>query len=329
MDLRSWFAKIPSSRAPGSRRRSSARTARTGCCAKLASAPLLRPLCDLRLTAARCRSTRPRGERESRESPAGASWSTSWIPSAPSPASRPGRYAAGAYRAPITRHSPQWGTHRVAGAPGKRTGATGPSCRALSAPARLVAEPRRQALVVRAEMLLKRGPYRLRHRRTGACVVPPEGRMTAVRQAEELDDLVVDRGRIGEEVIAVDHVDPVAAHQLFQTLELVSVVPAGPVAEVLIVVAVVGRVGDHTLGLAVQPGVFQLQGLFERLFLVAVDHLVSVLRASPLHWVTDQREQLHPWQVAGYPFGGQRVVHVVGRGLERHRGQSGAAGGHA
>src|SRR5215469_12923291 len=318
MDLRSWFAKIPSSRAPGGRRRSSARTARTGCCAKLVSAPLLRPLCDPRSTAARCRSTRPRGERESRESPAGASWSTSWIPSAPSPAGRP-RGRPGpmpqAHTAPIARHSP-----RGAGAPRERTDATGPSCLVLSAPARLVTEPRRQALVVRPEMLLKRGPYRLRHRRTGACVVPPEGRMTAVRQAEELDDLVVDRGRIGEEVIAVDHVDPVAAHQLFQALKLVSVVPAGPVAEVLVVVAVVGRVGDHTLDLAVQPGVFQLQGLFERLFLVAVDHLVSVLRASPLHWVTDQREQLHPRQVAGYPFGGQRVVHIVGGGLERHRG---------
>src|SRR5215469_18854767 len=100
----------------------------------------------------------------------------------------------------------------------------------LPAPAGLVAEPSYQALVVGPVVLFQLDTDFVGHRRARARVAGCEVRPVDVGQAKELDGLVVDRTRVGEEVPAVDDVDPVAAEDLLQVLELVDVVPAGAVA---------------------------------------------------------------------------------------------------
>src|SRR5205085_4881378 len=89
--------------------------------------------------------------------------------------------------------------------------------RALAAPARLAAEPGGQALVVRTIVLLQRGADGLRHRRAGTGVLRGEDGMVR-GQAEEVEDLVIGRPGIGEEVIAVDDMDPVAAEDPLEVL---------------------------------------------------------------------------------------------------------------
>src|SRR5215472_4779246 len=201
-------------------------------------------------------------------------------------------------------------------------------------PAWLVAEPGGQALVVRAEVLLQRSPHGLGHRRARAGVVAAEQGMTAAGQAKEVQDLVVDGAGVGEEVAAVDDVDPVAAEDPLQALELVGVLPASAVGVVPVAVANVDRIGQHSLHLALEPGTLEFQGPRERLILTAAAHPVGMRGVGPLHRITQQDQQLHAGQVAVDPLGSTGVEHVAGARLEGYRccpgaprGQPGPRGG--
>src|SRR5262245_50722637 len=67
-----------------------------------------------------------------------------------------------------------------------RAGRPGPVVSAP--PARLVAEPAGEALVVGTEVVVKPGPQRFRHRRAGPGILRGEPGHAAVRQAEEVED---------------------------------------------------------------------------------------------------------------------------------------------
>jgi hypothetical protein len=70
-----------------------------------------------------------------------------------------------------------------------------------------------------------------------------------VRQAQEVEDLVIDRPGVGEEVTAVDHLQALAAEQPRQALQLLGLTPAGAVRVVLMAEGVVGWVAYDPLGL--------------------------------------------------------------------------------
>src|SRR5215510_15325004 len=153
-------------------------------------------------------------------------------------------------------------------------------------PAWLVAEPGGQALVVRAEVLLQRSPHRLRHGRPWSGVARGKDDVPTVGQAEEVQDLVVGGAGVGEEVAAVDDVDPVAAEDPFQALELVSILPAGAVG-VMVAAAAAGirRICGKALSLPLQPRILEFQGPLERFCLVTVADLMGVCGVGPLHRV--------------------------------------------
>src|SRR5215467_14222946 len=81
----------------------------------------------------------------------------------------------------------------------------------LAAPARLVAEPPGQALVIRTVVIFQGSPHAGRHRGAWPGIVAKERRRAARRQPEELQHSAVDRLRIDKEVIAVNDVYPLAA----------------------------------------------------------------------------------------------------------------------
>src|SRR5215831_10281859 len=130
---------------------------------------------------------------------------------------------------------------------------------ALTAPARLAAEPGGEALIVRAVVLLQPHPHRLWHRRAGPRVLRGKSRAAAVRQVKELQNLVVDRAGGGEEVTAVDDQDTVAPEDALQVLKLVGVVTTGPVRIQPVVAAEVTRIGQDALGLAREPDVLKVE----------------------------------------------------------------------
>ena len=117
--------------------------------------------------------------------------------------------------------------------------------------------------------------------------------------------------------------NPVAAEEPFEPVELVDVLPAGTVGVVLMAVAEICGIGHQALGLAVQAGWLKLQRPLERLGLVAARQFVRVRGVRPLDGVTYQDEELHAGQVTRDALRGQRVEHVVGARLESHRGSVG------
>src|SRR5262249_59541278 len=100
-----------------------------------------------------------------------------------------------------------------------------------AAPAWLVAEPGGEALVVRAVVLFERLADRVGHRRARPGAGRVERRMARVRQAEEVQNLVVDAAGAGEEFTAVDDVDPVPPDEPVELFELLRGLGAGPVGE--------------------------------------------------------------------------------------------------
>src|ERR1035437_11125409 len=122
------------------------------------------------------------------------------------------------------------------------------------APARLVAQPPGQALVVRPVVLLQGGPHFPGHGRARAGIAALEDGMAAAGQPEELKHPVIDRPGVGEVGIAVDDVDPLPAEDPFQPLELPGVLTAGAVGVVLVATADVRRVSQDPFDLAFEAG---------------------------------------------------------------------------
>src|SRR6516225_4831147 len=81
------------------------------------------------------------------------------------------------------------------------------------------AQPCGEALVVRPEVLLELGAQRVGHGGPGASVLGGEGGPAMVGQAQEIEGPVVARAGVGEEVSAVDYVDPVPAEDARQAVE--------------------------------------------------------------------------------------------------------------
>src|SRR4051812_7499089 len=93
-------------------------------------------------------------------------------------------------------------------------------------PGRNFAEQRGEPFVVRSEVLVQPPADALRHGRTGTGVVPLEGGRPPPGQPEKVDDPVVARLRLGEEVLREDDEHPLAGEQLEQRLELLDVLAA-------------------------------------------------------------------------------------------------------
>jgi len=102
-------------------------------------------------------------------------------------------------------------------------------------------------------VIFQRGTHRFGHWRARTGLRPLESRVTPVRQAKEVEHLVIDRSWIGEEVSAFHDVDTLTAEEALQALELVNVVPIRPVGVVAEAVADIGRVGRDALGLSLEP----------------------------------------------------------------------------
>src|SRR5690349_24956475 len=105
---------------------------------------------------------------------------------------------------------------------------------------------------MRAEMLLELGAQRVGHGGPGARVLGGEGGPAMVGQAKEIAGPVVARVWVGEEVSAVDYVDPVPAEDTRQVVELVGVVAAAAVGVVVEGEALVPGLGGNALGFAFQ-----------------------------------------------------------------------------
>src|SRR5215472_3404006 len=174
----------------------------------------------------------------------------------------------------------------------------------LAAPARLVAEPPGQALVVRTVVIFQGCPHAGWHRGAWPGIVAKECGRVARRQPKELKHPAVDRLGIDKEFVAVNDVYPLAAEHLLEPLKLLGVLPAHPVGMVAMLMAGVRGVGHQPLILTLEPGGLQLQCPLERLRLVAEGHGVGILRARPLNRVADHHEQFDPGQVTVYPLGG-------------------------
>src|SRR5580698_2545070 len=104
-------------------------------------------------------------------------------------------------------------------------------------PARFLAQPLRQALVVWPEMRMQFFPESLGHWCTGTCVMPIEGNIAVPGQAEEIQYGLEGRLRIGPEHAGVHDVNPVPAKEPLKPVELVDVLTAGAVGVVLVAVA--------------------------------------------------------------------------------------------
>lgn len=141
-----------------------------------------------------------------------------------------------------------------------------------------------------------------------------------MRQPEELKNRVIGKLGASEEHLALDNVDPVAAKQAFQPLQLLGVLSTGAVGVVLVAVADVPRVGHDPFGLTCQPRRLKLQRSLERFALMTEERFVGMGRLGTLHRVAHQHEQLHTGQVARDSLRSKRMEHVIGTGLEGHRG---------
>src|SRR5207237_2108286 len=122
---------------------------------------------------------------------------------------------------------------------------------ALATPAWRPHEPGGQPLVVRAESFLQCQPYRLGHRRAGPDVARGERGLAEVRQAEELENPIIVRPRVGEKVATVDDVNLLAAEDALEAFQLAGIVAAGTVGIQPERPALVSRVGGQWVGLGV------------------------------------------------------------------------------
>src|SRR5580693_3241406 len=105
-------------------------------------------------------------------------------------------------------------------------------------PARFLAQPLRQALVVWPEMRVQFIPESLGHWCAGTCVMPIEDNIAAEGQAEKIQHRLEGWLRIGPEHAGIHDVNPVPAKEPLEPLELFDVLTAGPVGVVLVAVAV-------------------------------------------------------------------------------------------